>query len=192
MKKNAIRILALLFCIGVAIDAIPESYSWAPGLKAWVHPTLRSLGLSQGDWPLFAPNPVINNGVLVAEVTDAVGKPGTWTSIDWQTASVWTKFHRFRHMNYLQRLPHNHLAANDFADYLLVSIPARESAVGSVRWGPENQMLDPAPLESPMRDIKLYHYRNTMVIEQGQGLPALDQTQWSTQIRFLIRREAKP
>jgi hypothetical protein len=35
-------------------------------------------------------------------------------------------------------------------------------------------------------------YRNTMAIEEGQGLPALDQTQWSTQIRFIVRREAIP
>ena len=40
MKKNAIRILALLFCLGVAIDAIPESYAWASKWKAWVHPAL--------------------------------------------------------------------------------------------------------------------------------------------------------
>jgi hypothetical protein len=53
-------------------------------------------------------------------------------------------------------------------------------------------MLDPKPLVPPMRDIKLYHYRNTMAIEEGQGLPALDQTQWSTQIRFIVRREANP
>ena len=192
MKKNAIRLLAILFCVFVAIDVIPESYSFASRPKAWVHSVLVPLGLSQGDWPLFAPNPVLNNGVLVAELTDRSGNPATWTSVDWQEASVWTKFYRFRHMNYQQRLPNTYTAASDFADYLLRAIPAEESAVGSIRWSPDNQMLEPAAIEPPMREIKLYKYRNTMVLEEGQPLPKIDQTQWSTQINFLVRRESQP
>lgn len=192
MKKNAIRALAFVFCVFVVIDTIPESYQFASLPKAWVHPILKSLGLSQGDWPLFAPNPTLNNGVLVAELTDHAGNPATWTSIDWQTASVWTKFHRFRHMNYLQRIPNNHVAAIDFADYLLRAIPEQESAKGSIRWTPDNQMLEPAPILAPIRDIKLYKYRNTMVLEEGQALPAFDQIPWSTQINFIVRRESQP
>ena len=192
MKKNAIRLGAILFCVFVAIDVIPESYSLASRPKAWVHSVLVPLGLSQGDWPLFAPNPVLNNGVLVAELTDHSGNPATWTSVDWQEASVWTKFYRFRHMNYQQRLPNTYTAASDFADYLLRAIPAEESAVGSIRWSPDNQMLEPAAIEPPMREIKLYKYRNTMVLEVGQPLPKIDQTQWSTQINFLVRRESQP
>jgi hypothetical protein len=192
MKKNAIRLLAILFCVFVAIDVIPESYSLASRPKAWVHSILVPLGLSQGDWPLFAPNPVLNNGVLVAELTDHSGNSAVWTSIDWQEASVWTKFYRFRHMNYQQRLPNTYTAASDFADYLLRAIPAEESAVGSIRWSPDNQMLEPAAIEPPMREIKLYKYRNTMVLEEGQPLPKIDQTQWSTQINFLVRRESQP
>ena len=192
MKKNAIRLGAILFCVFVAIDVIPESYSLASRPKAWVHSVLVPLGLSQGDWPLFAPNPVLNNGVLVAELTDHSGNPATWTSVDWQEASVWTKFYRFRHMNYQQRLPNTYTAASDFADYLLRAIPAEESAVGSIRWSSDNQMLEPAAIEPPMREIKLYKYRNTMVLEEGQPLPKIDQTQWSTQISFLVRRESQP
>lgn len=192
MKKNAIRLLAILFCVFVAIDVIPESYSLASRPKAWVHSVLVPLGLSQGDWPLFAPNPVLNNGVLVAELTDRSGNPATWTSIDWQEASVWTKFYRFRHMNYQQRLPNTYTAASDFADYLLRAIPAEESAVGSIRWSLDNQMLEPAAIEPPVREIKLYKYRNTMLLEEGQPLPKIDQTQWSTQINFLVRRESLP
>ena len=66
VKKNAVRIAAFLFCASVAIDTIPESYSAFSGIKAWIHPPLVALGISQGDWPLFAPNPVLNNGVIVA------------------------------------------------------------------------------------------------------------------------------
>lgn len=192
MKKIATRLLAILFCVFVAIDVTPESYSFASRPKALVHRILVPLGLAQGDWPLFAPNPVLNNGVLVAELTDRSGNPATWTSIDWQEASVWTKFYRFRHMNYQQRLPNTYTAASDFADYLLRAIPAEESAVGSIRWSPDNQMLEPAAIEPPMREIKLYKYRNTMVLEEGQPLPKIDQTQWSTQISFLVRRESQP
>lgn len=192
MKKNAIRILSLLFCIAVAIDTLPESYSFARLPKAWVHPLLTTLGLSQGDWPLFAPNPVLNNGVIVAELVDREGNPATWTSTDWQETGIWKKFHRFRHVNYQQRLPNNHLAAIDFADYLLDAIPDTEPAVGVVRWGQDNQMLEPADVLPPIREIKLYKYRNTMMLEPGAPLPAFDQTLWSTQINFIVRRESQP
>jgi hypothetical protein len=53
-------------------------------------------------------------------------------------------------------------------------------------------MLEPAAIEPPMREIKLYKYRNTMLLEEGQPLPKIDQTQWSTQINFLVRRESLP
>jgi hypothetical protein len=191
-KKTAIRILAFLFCVAVVVDTIPESYSWASRLKSWVHPALIPLGLSQGDWPLFAPNPVLNNGVLVAELTDRVGNTATWTSTDWQAASVWTKFYRFRHMNYQQRLPNNQAAAKDFADYLLRAVPDRERAQGNARWSQDGQMLEPAPIEPPMREVKLYKYRNTMVLEDGKPLPRFDETPWSTQINFIVRRESEP
>jgi hypothetical protein len=95
-------------------------------------------------------------------------------------------------MNYQQRLPNTYTAASDFADYLLRAIPAEESAVGSIRWSSDNQMLEPAAIEPPMREIKLYKYRNTMLLEEGQPLPKIDQTQWSTQINFLVRRESLP
>jgi len=192
MKKHSIRLFSLFFCAAVAIDTIPRAYSIADLPKSWIHPLLVRLGLSQGDWPLFAPNPVLNNGVLVAELTDSQGNPATWTSTDWQQASAWKKFLRFRHMNYQQRLPNTHLAAIDFADYLLGAIPETESATGVVRWSQDNELLEPAPLTPPMRDIKLYKYRNTMLIEQGEPLPTLEQTYWSTQINFIVRRESNP
>jgi hypothetical protein len=192
MKKIAIRIASVLFCIGVLIDTTPESITWLWRAKAWVHPVLERLGLSQGDWPLFAPNPVLNNGVIVAELSDRNGNPATWTSTDWEKASVWTKFYRFRHMNYHQRLTNTHLAAVDFAEYLRLAVPDRESAVGSIRWSKDNQMLEPAAIEPPVREVKLYKYRNSIVLEEGQALPRLEQTIWSTQINFLARSDAQP
>jgi hypothetical protein len=75
---------------------------------------------------------------------------------------------------------------------LLLAIPTKQQAQGSIRWCEDNQMLEPAAIEPPMREIKLYKYRNTMVLEEGQPLPSFDQTQWSTQINFLVRRESQP
>lgn len=192
MKRHAIRIAAGLFCIVVLIDTIPESYTWVRGAKAWIHPVLVGLGLSQGDWPLFAPNPVLNNGVIVAELTDGNGNPATWTSTDWGRASVWTKFYRFRHMNYHQRLTNTHLAAVDFAKYLLKSVPYTEPAVGSIRWSSDNQMLEPAEIEPPIQEVRLYQYRNTIVLQASQPLPSFEQTAWSTQIVFLARWAQEP
>jgi hypothetical protein len=53
-------------------------------------------------------------------------------------------------------------------------------------------MLEPAPIEPPMREVKLYKYRNTMVLEDGKPLPRFDETPWSTQIHFIVRRESEP
>ncbi|MFM7977171.1 MAG: hypothetical protein ACKO8U_19040, partial [Pirellula sp.] len=74
----------------------------------------------------------------------------------------------------------------------LRAIPNQEKAVGSIRWSDDNQMLEPAAIEPPMREIKLYKYRNTLVLEEDPALPAFEQTQWSTQINFLVRRESQP
>ena len=100
-------------------------------------------------------------------------------------------------MNYLQRLPRNAIAAGDFAEYLLRAIPEREKVIASVRWSEENEMLPPVELDAPLREVRLYHYRDSMVLGEGVAgvdapLPPQSQTVWSTQIGFLARRPREP
>lgn len=197
MKRAAIRWFVAIVGVCIAMDTIPRERFPAPEIQDWLHRQLDRLGLSQGSWPLFAPNPVLNNGILIAEVTDRKGDSATWSSIDWAQADPWVKFVRFRHMNYLQRLPRNAIAAGDFAEYLLRAIPEREKAIASVRWSEENEMLPPAELDAPLREVRLYHYRDSMVLGEGIAgvdapLPPQSQTVWSTQIGFLARRPREP
>ena len=197
MKRAAIRWFVAIVGVCIAMDTIPRERFPASEMQDWLHRQLDRLGLSQGSGPLFAPNPALNNGILVAEVTDRKGDSATWSSIDWAQADPWVKFVRFRHMNYLQRLPRNAIAAGDFAEYLLRAIPEREKVIASVRWSEDNEMLPPVELDAPLREVRLYHYRDSMVLGEGVAgvdapLPPQCQTVWSTQIGFLARRPREP
>ena len=70
MKRAAIRWFVAIVGVCIAMDTIPRERFPVPGFQDWLHRQLDRLGLSQGSWPLFAPNPVLNNGLVVAEVTD--------------------------------------------------------------------------------------------------------------------------
>ena len=192
MKTATIRYFTFAFLLLVACDTLPSSYKLLSGPKNWAHHVMACVGLAQGDWPLFAPNPVLNNSIIVAEVTDRDGNPATWSSTDWSRASVWTKFTRFRHLNYLQRIPSRIPASEDFAAYLLRSIPTKEPAQGLVRWSASNEMLPPAEVAAPVREIRLYQYRNTLLTSDENAYPIWSETPWSTQINYISRRDSKP
>ena len=197
MKRIAIRSFFAIACALITIDTIPKEWFPVTNFQDFIHRALDRTGLSQGSWPLFAPNPVLNNGVLIAEATDNNSQTATWSSIDWTQANAWEKFYRFRHMNYLQRLPNNALAAGDFAHYLLLAIPDRETAIPNVRWSEDNQMLEPQPITPPLQEVRLYHYRDRMSLPEGTPgidypFPPKDETVWSTQIGFMARRAREP
>lgn len=188
-QRFAIRLGVTMTAILIAIDTMPTNISFMQPLKNVVFPILGSIGLAQGDWPLFAPNPVLKNGSIVAEVCDRSGQQGTWSSPDWARTTPWEKFYRFRHMNYYQRVGLNHYAAMDLADYLHRAIPTKEHAVPAMRWSESNDLIPGVALTPPIIDIKLYQYQQRMVLSKNNPMPSQSETIWSNQNRFLLRRE---
>lgn len=187
--RIAIRGFVCLCALVIAIDTTPANIEFLNPIKKSLFPVLGSIGLSQGDWPLFAPNPILKNGTIVAEVTDGDRQQGTWSSPDWARATAWDKFYRFRHMNYYQRVGQNHYACSDLAAYLHRTIPAKEHAVPAMRWSEANELIPGIDLVPPMLDIKLYQYQQRMVLSGKNPMPKQSETVWSNQNRFLLRRE---
>jgi hypothetical protein len=119
-KPAAIRCFALLIICVAVIDVLPRSWNWLAVPKQYLTAVLNRVGLWQGEWPMFAPDPIINNGWFTAEIHAIDGSVTQWDSPYWYLQSGWDKFVRFRHMDFFNRLPllHNRPAAEDFADYL--------------------------------------------------------------------------
>ncbi len=185
----AIRVFVAIFAIAIAIDTLPGSWTAVRPIKSFVNTGLSSLGLAQGEWPLFAPNPVLRNGTVVAEVTDGHGQMAIWSSPDWSRSSTWQKFYRFPEMNYFHNVGDNLDACGDLADYLQHAIPEREEAVPTVRWSDTNELLPPAPLVPPIVKVKLDAHPRRLILLDGAPLPKLSETIWSYQIHFLVARE---
>ena len=191
-KVWCIRCFVAAWIILVAIDTLPTAYSPFTSLKYETNHRLRHLGLSQGDWPLFAPDPVLMNGVIVAELIDQKRNPHSWSSIDWSQASIWEKFYRFRHMNYLQRVGNTTAATEDLADYAKRVLPNQNDQVNHGPWYPAIQFMEPVPLEPPIVESKIFQFEQRMVIPDDKTLPKQADTIWSTYSKFLAKREYVP
>jgi len=80
--------IALLLAV-VAIDTLPQS---PPALRDALVPTLVRLGIKQGSWNLFAPEPDHVNNRLRAEITYRDGEKREWHGPDWTNVSIWEKW----------------------------------------------------------------------------------------------------
>ncbi|MFN7731334.1 MAG: hypothetical protein ACK5OB_05500 [Pirellula sp.] len=186
------RTFALLAMIAMAIDTTPGSTKLLNGIQGPVNDALNTLGLAQGDWPLFAPNPSVRNHRLLAELRDANDHPATWSSPEWTRASIWEKFYRSRDMNFYQRLGRNVHASSDFADYLHRAIPVRESATPSIRFDDQYEVLPMVDLAPPIQSIRLYEYQRRLLLTPGEPLPDVANTNWTNHSVLLSQRKYDP
>lgn len=186
-----IRIFAFSLISAILIDTIPSFITAVDPIQKPLNRWLGCLGLSQGDWPLFAPNPVLNNGTLVAEVTDHQDQLFRWTSPEWSQKKVIEKFLRFREMNYFQRLPRYSIACEDFTDYLFRAIPDKEPVAPMLSFELEEQSVKEVQLRKPLKQITLYHADVEMLLTAEEPLPSFEETTWSYPLHFLVRRERK-
>jgi hypothetical protein len=100
-----LRLIAINLWIGaillmLAIDALPSP----AGLQAAVRPLLASLGIQQGSWNLFAPEPDHVNTRLRAEIAYRDGEQRVWTSPEWRTYSAWQMFTHHRRREWLDHV----------------------------------------------------------------------------------------
>ncbi len=170
-QKRYIRIFFLIAVAVMALDITPPSFPGMSRPKRWLSAVLNRVGLWQGQWVMFSPDPFLNNAYLTAEIDDKDGNRTYWDSPDWKQASSSEKFYRFRYMNYYNRIyiKENLLATNDFADYL-----AHTSS------------------RSPVRRLTLVRTKMTMVLPEAEALPKRDDTIWISSSNFLTERHYDP
>lgn len=186
LRRRIVRCFVAIALLSIAIDTAPRWPFTAP-LQDLIRPVLNVTGLWQGDWPLFAPNPVINNGWISAEfykegdrspILTPEDKPLSWNSPIWSEYSAWNKFYRFRHMNYFNRATNRGKdVLDDLADYI-----AHE------KLGPEfhyvdmqtNKRIDKRPKDESDGPIELRLSKNGLkiVLPEDGSFPSRDETTW--------------
>lgn len=92
-------IATLLVLIG--IDALPQSPT---ALHFALMPLLVRLGLNQGAWNLFAPDPDRVNTRFRAEITYRDGERREWQGPEWGKVSAWQKWIGHRHREWFDHL----------------------------------------------------------------------------------------
>jgi hypothetical protein len=80
--------IALVLAV-VIIDTMPLS---PPALREVFVPMLVRLGIKQGSWNLFAPEPDHVNTRIRAEITYRDGERREWHGPDWAKVSLWEKW----------------------------------------------------------------------------------------------------
>jgi hypothetical protein len=106
MWLSRLRLYATNAFIGVilliiAIDILPQS----PGaLSTAVAPFAARLGINQGPWSLFAPEPDRINTILKAEITYRDGEKREWQGPNWRDVSAWQKWIGHRRREWLDHM----------------------------------------------------------------------------------------
>jgi hypothetical protein len=169
-RRAAVRLAVLVIASAMILDTLPYSWKWLAGPKQYLSRVLNPLGLWQGEWPLFAPDPVINNGWLTAELQSTDGTLEQWDSPLWSQASGWEKFAGFRHVDYYNHvpLPANYPARDDLLDYLI-----RRAA-------------------KPVKTAKLYRNQLRMQLPEDGSLPPRDEIPWMFSSEIILRRTFQP
>jgi hypothetical protein len=168
--RRAVRCFVLLIIAVMLIDSAPQSWSWLGGPKRAVSVVLNRIGLWQGEWAMFAPDPVLNNGWFTADIQHTDGTASQLNSPYWIQSSSRDKFLRFRYLNYFNRLPapYYQSARDDYADYL-----ARKSRV-------------------PVESVKLYHTRVRLIMPEDGSLPKRDEADWMFSSEIVAKRTYQP
>ena len=205
-----VRGLAAVLTLSIVIETLPSKFWGVSTLKRYVSPLNNRLGLGQGEWPLFAPDPKINNAWISAELRGPDGSFQIWNSPYWATKGNWDKFRHFRMMNYGNRLPFRELiAGQDFADYLVNKefhldlqpveteeddLESKESAANKcmANESEANRIATAGPLQQAGAwKLDLYYNRLNISLPAEGGFPSRDDTTWISTSKKLLTREYK-
>jgi hypothetical protein len=98
---NAFIATILLF---VAIDTVPQA---PDAVRRGLTPLLIRIGINQGNWNLFGPEPDKVNTRWRAEITYRDGEKREWRGPNWAKVSAWDKWVGHRHVEW-----YDHFASN--------------------------------------------------------------------------------
>lgn len=172
------RSVTLAFCLMLMsimfLDVLPRDVPGLKGIKSVLNAGLNRIGLWQGPWTMFTPDPVIGNGWFSAELTLSDGSTVKWDSPYWADKSTWEKFVRFRHVNYYNRLylPANSAGIGDLQDYLARSLV-----------GPDSP---------PVVSCEMSRTRLQLLLPEDGSLPLPDENEWVFTAEPYGRRNYQP
>ncbi len=154
-SKNLIRSFVLGLMLLIAVDSWPPHTSIVP-VKAVAALIADGMGVRQGSWAMFTPNPVINNRWISAELKTKDGRIIHWDSPLWVSSNTWDKFIRFRHINFYNRVYQNWCMAGrtDFLRYV-----ARQSG-------------------EELESIQLHLNRLELIMPEDGSFPVRDEAEW--------------
>jgi hypothetical protein len=108
LRLFAVNAFIATIVLFVAIDTLPQS---PKALRTTLTPLLIRMGINQGEWNLFAPEPDIVNTRIRAEITYRDGETRQWRSPDWAKVSAWEKWVGHRHVEWYDHIISNETAA---------------------------------------------------------------------------------
>ncbi len=163
------RYFVLAVCLLITVDACPLT-SWNAMVKLPVARLMDWIGLRQGTWAMFAPNPVLSNRWVSAQMKTQTGQTLIWDSPLWARASIWDKFVQFRHVNYYSRINQTWCipAAHDYLNYKFHNAP------------------------EPLESIQLNLNRMEIMMPEDGSLPPRDEAQWMLATEPWLSRSEVP
>jgi hypothetical protein len=154
--------IALIVAV-VVIDTLPQS---PPALHDSLQLVLVPLGIKQGNWNLFAPEPDHVNNRLRAEITYRDGEHREWNGPDWTEVSLWEKWaghRRFEWYDHVWLQPNAPAREGWCREIARVARPDFENAdQGAEVHVIYTEAITPLATERPWRSI-----RNPMPFNEG-------------------------
>lgn len=165
-SKLLIRSFVLLIVAMIVIDAWPVQ-SWNLIIKRPTVKLMDMIGLRQGSWAMFTPNPVLNNRWISAEMKTKDGRTINWDSPLWSRATIWEKFVGFRHVNYFNRIFQSWCTTGgeDFLQHL-----ARNS-------------------HEDLQSVQMHLNRMDLVMPEDGSMPPREETEWRLILEPWLARE---
>jgi hypothetical protein len=93
-------LIAALFAL-ILIDALPLS---PLALHHAIQPIVQRLGIQQGKWNMFTPEPDSINHRLRAEITYRDGQKAVWQTPEWRSQRPWQRWIGNRHQEWHDRM----------------------------------------------------------------------------------------
>lgn len=221
-KRIAVKIFVLVLVSVIAVDTAPVSMvandqplSFIYEIKVRLRPVLRAIGLWQGEWQLFAPDPVLSNswwtieakGPLAAELratddqlsgTLQLTDGYSWNTPFWGEVSALEKTYKRRHVAYFRRMSDfPRVVVRDYMDYWVRERlgdrikPIKEQLSDSDNG--DGVPIEAGSFEEPA-ELELVIYRNEMKLAfpDDGALPNREETTWmSVTENYVHRRYSK-
>ena len=164
VRRRIVHVFVWVLLLIIATSAAPTLHPGQDVVRQWLDPFVDGVGLWQGQWALFGPEPDKINVVVVGLVEFADGARAEWRHPEWGQLSGLQKFRFFRFMEFTDgiRRDQNRGAWPAFAEYVVrvrphptdPSVPAarvtlwRQSVVIPAPQVPLRPLADPFPMES--------------------------------------------